>query len=99
MVPDDLIDLCKAYMRVDGDEDDALIRLFANAAAEYLQKGGASETAGHRYTLALCALTCHYYDHRADTNPLAAPIPTSLRNLISQIKLGPATAEEYAGVL
>ena len=32
---------CKAYMRVDGDEDDGLIGQLCDAAAEYLSAAGA----------------------------------------------------------
>lgn len=86
---------CKAYMRVDGDEDDALIGHLCDAAAEYLSAAGAERGADDsaqaaRYDLALWALTLHYYDHR-DAVGTEAPLPLGIRPIITQLKLARPT--------
>lgn len=78
----------KAYMRVDGDEDDDVIAALYSAATEYLSNAGIEEPAetSELYNLALWALTLHYYDHR-DAVGTEAGIPTGLRPIINQLKL------------
>lgn len=83
---------CKAYMRIDGDEDDKLIGQLCDAAAAYLATAGATrgmEDGSQRaaqYDLALWALTLHYYDHR-DAVGAEAPLPIGVRPIIHQLKL------------
>ena len=79
---------CKAYMRVDGDEDDELIRdVLMPAAKEYLSNAGIPEPeeTSQTYNLAVYALTLHWYDHR-DTVGDEASIPQNLRPVINQLK-------------
>ena len=82
---------CKAYMRVDGDEDDELIGQLCDAAAEYLsaagaERGEAGSARAARYDLALWALTLHYYDHR-DAVGTEAALPLGIRPIITQLTL------------
>ena len=83
---------CKAYMRIDGDEDDKLIGQLCDAAAAYLAAAGATrgmEDGSQRaaqYDLALWALTLHYYDHR-DAVGTEAPLPIGVRRIIHQLRL------------
>lgn len=81
------LEACKTYMRVDGDEDDTLIASLMAAAKEYLAGTGIAEPeeATPLYTLAVHALTLHYYDHR-DAVGEEAPLPTGLRPIINQLK-------------
>ena len=83
---------CKAYMRIDGDEDDKLIGQLCDAAAAYLAAAGAtrgmedgSQRAAH-YDLVLWVLTLYYYDHR-DAVGTEAPLPIGVRPIIHQLKL------------
>lgn len=79
---------CKSYMRVDGDEDDELIlRTLMPAAKTYLSNAGIPEPkeTDSLYTLAVYALTLHYYDHRDAVGDEEA-IPTNLRPVINQLK-------------
>lgn len=78
---------CKHYMRVDGEDDDELIRSLMQAAGEYLSGAGIEkpEEPSPLYTLALHSLTLHYYDHR-DAVGGEAPFPTGLRPIINQLK-------------
>lgn len=82
---------CKAYMRVDGNEDDELIGQLCDAAAGYLSAAGAERgkdgsARAAQYDLALWALTLHYYDHR-DAVGTEAPLPLGVRPIITQLKL------------
>lgn len=79
----------KQYMRVDGDEDDALIEKFYAAALEYLSDAGIcfnKERATH--VLAASALTLSYYDNRdvEITGTIATALDFGLRKLINQLK-------------
>ena len=78
---------CLDYMRVDEDEDGRIEHEFMPAAKAYLAGAGISEpeTADPLYTLAVHALTLHYYDHR-DAVGEEAPFPTGLRPIINQLK-------------
>ena len=63
MATEEQVAACKAYMRIDGDEDDKLIGQLCDAAAAYLAAAGATrgmEDGSQRaaqYDLALWALT------------------------------------------
>ena len=78
----------KAYMRVDGEEDDAVIAALYAAAEQYLDNAGIrrSEDDGSLYDLCLWSLTLHYYDHR-DAVGAEAGIPTGLRPILNQLKM------------
>lgn len=78
----------KRYMRVDGDDDDAVIEALQDAAILYLQNAGIEKPAGDSslYNLAVWSLTLHYYDHR-DSVGNEASFPTGLRPIINQLKL------------
>jgi len=81
------LEACKAYMRVDGTDDDALIGVLMGAAKDYLAGAGIDEpeTDSPLYTLAVQSLTLHYYDHRDAVGGEAA-LPTGLRPIINQLK-------------
>lgn len=78
----------KAYMRVDGSDDDNTISALSLSAAAYLQNAGIKRTErnAHLYDLALWALTLHYYDHRGDSGG-DDDFPVGLRLLINQMKI------------
>lgn len=78
----------KAYMRIDGDADDAVIKAMYKAAVIYLENAGIKEPSGDSslYNLAVWSLTLHYYDHR-DAVGNEASFPTGLRPIINQLKL------------
>ena len=78
---------CLDYMRVDEDEDGRIEHEFIPAAKAYLAGAGIlePETADPLYTLAVHALTLHYYDHR-DAVGEEAPFPTGLRPILNQLK-------------
>ena len=92
MATEEQVAACKAYMRIDGDEDDKLIGRLCDAAAAYLAAAGATrgmEDGSQRaaqYDLALWARTLHYYDHR-DAVGTEAPLPIGVRPIIHQLKL------------
>lgn len=85
MATDSQLALCKAYGRIDGDDE--VVRICCDAAIEYLHVAGAVGPPFSRlYDLALCALTLHYYDHRDDVAAQQA-IPVGTQNIINQLKL------------
>ena len=79
----------KAYLRVDVEEDDALIQSLMEAAAGYLAAAGIPDSPDSRYVLAVKGLVLHWYDHRGDviTGTIVSEIPTGLRTIINQLKL------------
>ena len=87
-VSHDKLAAVKAYMRIDGDEDDAIIEALYSAAALYLKNAGIEEPSEDPslYNLAVWSLTLHYYDHR-DSVGNEASFPTGLRPIINQLKL------------
>lgn len=78
---------CLDYMRVDDDADGRIACEFMPAAKAYLAGAGIVKptTPDALYTLAVHALTLHYYDHR-DAVGEEAPFPTGLRPIINQLK-------------
>lgn len=96
MKPEELAQV-KAYMRVDGDEDDAIITALYQAAALYLGNAGIQPPTGDRalYDLAVRSLTLHYYDHR-DAVGNEAEFPVGLRPIINQLKI--IAAAEIGGI-
>ena len=78
----------KAYMRIDGDADDAVIKALYCAAVLYLKNAGIDgpQEDSTLYNLAVWSLTLHYYDHR-DSVGNEASFPTGLRPIINQLKL------------
>ena len=80
----------KAYMRIDGDADDAVIKAMYKAAVHYLENAGIEEPSEDPslYNLAVWALTLHYYDHRdSDSGSSEAGFSVGLRAKINQLKL------------
>lgn len=88
--PVDRLEAAKAYMRVDGNEDDAVITALLDAAGQYLHNAGITRftDCASLYDLVLHALTLHWYDHRANviTGTIVGEIPTGLRAAINQLK-------------
>ena len=78
---------CLDYMRVDEDVGHRIEREFMPAAKAYLEGAGIPEPSEENplYTMAVHALTLHYYDHR-DAVGEEAPFPTGLRPIINQLK-------------
>lgn len=87
MTPEELASV-KAYMRVDGTEDDVIISALYKAAVLYLGNAGIQPPTDDRdlYDLAVWSLTLYYYDHRAAVGN-EAELPVGLRPIINQLKL------------
>lgn len=88
MITEAQLKACKAYMRVDGDFEDALISALYSAATEYLTGAGIARTTenANMYDLAAQALALHYYDHR-DAVGTEAVMPQGIRPIITQLKI------------
>ena len=82
------LEAVKAYLRVDVEEDDALIQSLMEAAAGYLAAAGIPESEDGRYALAVKGLVLHWYDHRGEANEQTyADFPAGVRMLLNQLKL------------
>lgn len=79
------LEAVKQYMKIDGNDDDAVIAALYAAAVVYLG-GKEPEKPSNLYNLAVWSLTLHYYDHR-DSVGNEASFPTGLRPIINQLKL------------
>ena len=82
MSPDDL-KLLKQYMRVDHDDDDALIQRLFLDSQRYLQRGGADTGDPDDLWLVTAALTLQRYDN--------TPPPEGVQKIINQLKLSDPT--------
>lgn len=95
MAGPEYLEAVKRYMRVDGNEDDAIIAALYEAAVLYLKNTGIEETDDSLplYNLCIWSLTLHYYDHR-DAVGSEAEIPTGLRPILNQLKLAASICPE-----
>lgn len=76
----------KAYMRIDGTDDDEVVALCREAAVAYLANAGVEVNMKNALCkMAVWSLALHYYDHR-DAVGTEAPLPTGLRPIINQLK-------------
>lgn len=82
------LEAVKTYMQVTDDGDDALITTLIEAAESYLTDAGIhpGEPADARYTLAVSALTLHWYDNRQAVDIDLTDLPLGLRQVINQLK-------------
>lgn len=83
------LEAVKAYARVDGDEEDALLDSLTDAAEEYLSNAGIDPglSAPALYQLAVCGIVLHWYEQR-NIAAGAAPtdFPVGIRLTINQLK-------------
>lgn len=83
------LDAVKAYARVDGDEEDALLDSLTNAAEEYLANAGIDPglSAPALYQLAVCGIVLHWYEQRnIATGAAPTDFPVGIRLTINQLK-------------
>ena len=79
----------KAYARVDGNEEDALLESLTNAAEEYLTNAGIDPglSAPALYQLAVCGIVLHWYEQRnIATGAAPTDFPVGIRLTINQLK-------------
>lgn len=78
----------KRYMRIEGTDEDSVIKPLLAAAKLYLKNAGveAPTADADLYNLAVWSLTNHYYDHRDDVGSEPG-IPQGLRPILTQLKL------------
>ena len=82
------LETVKAYARIDGDEEDALLKSLTNAAEEYLTNAGIDPglSAPALFQLAVCGIVLHWYEQR---NIAAGAAPTDFpvgnRRTINQL--------------
>ena len=87
--PEISVDAIKDALRIDGDEDDALIQGYIDTAKEYVANavidGPASEplTSNRKYRLAVIILVQFWYSNRATD---MKQTPYQVRSLIQQLR-------------
>lgn len=89
----------KTFCRIDGTEEDDLLRELIQAAKAYLAGAGVSDpdTPSPLYALCVKNLVLEYYDKRGLTeSPAPSSIP-GLQNAIVQLKLRAEAARIVAG--
>ena len=83
------LEAAKAYARIDGDEEDALLESLIDAAEEYLTNAGIDPGLAppSLYQLAVCGIVLHWYEQR-NIAASAAPtdFPVGIRLTINQLK-------------
>ena len=83
------LEAAKAYARIDGDEEDALLENLTNAAEEYLTNAGIDPglSAPALYQLAVCGIVLHWYEQRnIATGAAPTDFPVGIRLTINQLK-------------
>ena len=83
------LETVKAYARIDGDEEDALLENLTNAAEEYLANAGIDPglSAPALYQLAVCGIVLHWYEQRnIATGAAPTDFPVGIRLTINQLK-------------
>lgn len=83
------LETVKAYARIDGDEEDALLKSLTNAAEEYLTNAGIDPglSAPALYQLAVCGIVLHWYEQRnIATGAAPTDFPVGIRLTINQLK-------------
>ena len=83
------LETVKAYARIDGDEEDALLENLTNAAEEYLTNAGIDPglSAPALYQLAVCGIILHWYEQRnIATGAAPTDFPVGIRLTINQLK-------------
>lgn len=81
---------CKRYMKIDYDEDDALIAAMMDANDAYLAGAGcARDVSPAQHDLIVQAMTLQMYDSRGDLTAQQAleTVPPAVRQMFNQFKL------------
>lgn len=83
------LDEVKQYIRIDGDEDDAILTLLISGAEEYLRDAGVSDALkdSARYNLAVMLYVAMYYENRDPAEP-GNHFNFALESLILQLRAG-----------
>jgi uncharacterized phage protein (predicted DNA packaging) len=79
------LDEAKTYLRVDGNEDNALIESLIASSAAYLTNAGAQDD-GNLYKLAQLMLISHWYENR-EPEGKADKLAYGLSGIILQLQL------------
>lgn len=97
-----LLEELKEYLRIDGDDENASLSMFLQAAISYLENAGVKQPANYYlkidgedvfslHRLAIMMLATHFYENRISINPTTIkvaqiPIPYGLQSIILQLK-------------
>lgn len=75
----------KEYMRIDGNDDDALINLLISAAKEFLSNAGVTNQDSALYRLAVMLYVTLQYENR-DPGQKMEKLNTAFQSIILQLK-------------
>lgn len=75
----------KEYLRIDGEEDDALISLLIKAAIEFLSNAGVAEQESALYKVAVMLYVTLQYENR-DPGQKIEKFNTAFQSIILQLK-------------
>lgn len=94
---DDLLGEVKAYLRLDGNEEDLLLTTIVAAAEAYLKGAGVVKTAplDTRYKLATFMIASHWFENR-DLIGSADELPFTFTALLMQLRYGAPESEGTA---
>lgn len=86
---DDLLEMSKEYLRIDGDHDDNMLGLLIDSAKQYMANAGVDEEESELYQLAIMMLVTNWYENREQvTTSLPKAITLGLQSIILQLKAG-----------
>ncbi|MED3736627.1 head-tail connector protein [Virgibacillus pantothenticus] len=86
----ELLELAKEYLRIDGDQDDKLLGLLIKSAKEYFANAGVEEQGSQLYQLGIMMLVTQWYENRQQNEfgKISSAIEMGLQTIILQLKAG-----------
>lgn len=84
---EELLDMAKDYLKIDGKADDPLLKSLILSAKEYMTNAGVEEQESELYKLAVMMLVTHWYETREQvTGSMPQAISLGLQSIILQLK-------------
>lgn len=85
------LDEAKLWLRIDGDEDDNLVQLLIDGAAQYILDATGRKWGGENNTAKICALAiiADNYENRETTAKSGMSIRPAIQSMIKQLTYTP----------
>lgn len=85
----DLLEMSKEYLRIDGNYDDEMLQILIESAKQYMSNAGVKEQENDLYNLAIMMLVTNWYENREQvTGSIPKSINLGLQSIILQLKVG-----------